>query len=58
MNSKNKIKIITKKEMIVLRNKLILLRDNCLYKETFDSEGAIVLSHTIQWLYTKISTAK
>ena len=45
---------MTKEELTVLREQLIQLRNDCLGSE-FDPEGAILLSHTIKWLFCKIN---
>jgi len=45
---------MTKEEMATLREQLIQLRNECL-SASFDPEGAILLSHTIKWLFCKIN---
>lgn len=47
--TKNQVKINLK----AIRQNLIALRDNCLGEE-FDTDGAVILSHAIRWLYFKI----
>ena len=37
-----------------LRAKLIVLRGECLSRDEFDADGAVLLSHTIRWLSFKI----
>ena len=43
----------TAQDLTVLRNELIVLRNSCL-SIPFDSDGAVLLSHTIRWLAFKI----
>jgi hypothetical protein len=45
---------MNKEKLTQLRNDLIQLRNECL-GQTMDSDGAILLSHTISYLYAKIN---
>jgi len=40
-------------ELTKIREKLITLRNKCL-GTTMDARGAVILSHTIAWLHSKI----
>lgn len=42
-----------KDKMISLRDDLIELRKECLGRQ-FDADGAVLLSHTIRWLWFRI----
>lgn len=45
---------MTDEELTILRNKLIELRNECCLGEEFDTNGAVLLSHTIRWMSFKL----
>jgi hypothetical protein len=45
-------------KLIEIRDYLIELRNGCLELGGFDTEGAVLLSHTIHWLHCKIKGEK